>query len=278
MREARQINAEIEKLTAPNLFNLDARELLGRVLSGQWQGRKLGGKGGFVFLRESPFDSAYFKRPVWMIDYISSGADSLLLQALKTLPRRACVLYRQDVSNGRLLERLQEKEFKVLCPMVDLYRPAEKVEAAAKKIKTRLFKKSDLPALKRIARTTFRFSRYHVEPLLPLKAANALHAEWIENLCLNALADQVWVAEYQNKVAGFHAVKAQGSMARTALIGVDSALTGSGVGRALMQAALIAYPGFNFRVRTEAANVAAVRLYLSCGFRYDHASLYLRRI
>ena len=111
-----------------------------------------------------------------------------------------------------------------------------------------------------------------------------MHQAWIENSCEHGLADLVLVAERGGKVLGFHTLKIDVlnglPIGKTALIAVDDAAAGKGVGRKLIE------EGFRrlkdkvrrFRVRTEAANIPAIQLYQKCGFTLDHSSLYCSRV
>ena len=133
-----------------------------------------------------------------------------------------------------------------------------------------------------IAESAFRYSRFHLDPLVPAPVANAIKRAWMQSYrdgtrgagCLVALRK----GANGERVAGFLGrveAKRGGNVAHVIdLIAVDGASQGIGVGRALVEAFVQAAAGraTEVEVGTQAANVPSVRLYEACGFRLADAS------
>src|SRR5437899_11135759 len=54
-----------------------------------------------------------------------------------------------------------------------------------------------------IAGSCFRFSRFHLDPAIPLSLANRVKEEWIRSYSRKTRGDELWVALHQGKVVGF---------------------------------------------------------------------------
>lgn len=63
-------------------------------------------------------------------------------------------------------------------------------------------RESDLPALKRIARESFKIDRFHSDPSLPDDLCDSYYEKWLEN-STRGFADRVLVARHQGEAVGF---------------------------------------------------------------------------
>ena len=121
-------------------------------------------------------------------------------------------------------------------------------------------------AVVEIARTSFRWSRFHVDPAVPDEVANTIKADWVGSYFDGARGDELLVAVDEHGPAGFLAVLVAADGARVIdLVAVAEHARGRGVARALTNASGAT------RVGTQAANVAATRLYESLGFSLARA-------
>jgi len=145
----------------------------------------------------------------------------------------------------------------------------------------------DVPELRRIAEESFRFDRFHNDPLISQTTADIMHAEWIENQVCNGLADHTIVARDKGGPFGFltckidrHAEKRLGVLIGTIwLVAVDKRARGKNTGRALSAAAITWFrsQGVEFiDVSTQSINIPASRTYLGAGFEYACCSTTLR--
>jgi len=127
-------------------------------------------------------------------------------------------------------------------------------------------------AVLRIAATCFKYSRFHLDPLIPVTVANRIKHDWILNYIRKQRGEQLWVALDDSQPAGFLAVLASdagGRRVRTIdLIGVDSAFQGRGFGASLVAFFVDRYAGVSdyLQVGTQIANLPSIKLYQKFGF------------
>jgi len=131
----------------------------------------------------------------------------------------------------------------------------------------------DGDAILDIAASCFRYSRFHLDPLIPLECANAIKRAWVWSYLERQRGEQLLAAFMGERPIGFLAVletKIKGMSARVIdLVGVDQAQQRSGVGKALVGAFLVdcTKRGTLAVVGTQAANLPSLRLYEAMGFR-----------
>lgn len=245
---------------------------------------------GALVSRSNEFDTSQFGIPVKDLQVLegSEAGGDLLRAFLAALPKPCYIATRVPVGDASTIAALEDHGFRLLAVMLDLVVDMKVLAAdgdpAEGDLTVDLYRESDLEALRSIAGRSFTFSRFHAEGAFPRGAADRLHQRWVENCCHGGLADQVFVARIGGHPVGFHAVRGEetlrGRMGRVVLIAADGEMPGRGIGTALVRGALAAWRGRveRFRVRTEAANRRAVRVYERCGFLVDHASIYYSRV
>jgi GNAT superfamily N-acetyltransferase len=123
-----------------------------------------------------------------------------------------------------------------------------------------------------IARSSFRFSRFHLDPLIPLESAHQIKHDWILNYLLRKRGEHLWVASVAGRPAGFLAVIAGNDAGRRYraidLIGVAPAYQGQGIGQALVAYFIDTYRDHSdfLLVGTQIANLPSIHLYQKLGF------------
>lgn len=129
-----------------------------------------------------------------------------------------------------------------------------------------------------IAHRAFRWSRFHLDPNIPIAVANHVKRRWIESYCQGRRGSGLYVAEIDWRPVGFLAVlesRAPGPSAATIdLIGVAPEYHGHGVGTALVAKFVGEWRGRTsaLRVGTQAANIRSIRFYERLGFRAAESS------
>ena len=129
-----------------------------------------------------------------------------------------------------------------------------------------------------IAGSAFVYSRFHLDPQIPLEAANAIKRAWTANYIAGNRGERLMVALLEEEPVGFVAVlggEVDGQRSRVIdLIAVDPDHQGRGIGGALVSsfAKWHAEECDLLRVGTQAANVASMRLYERCGFSVDETA------
>ncbi len=135
----------------------------------------------------------------------------------------------------------------------------------------RFARPADRETVARIAGTAFRYSRFHLDPLIPSEIANAIKSEWAANYFNGKRGDGMVVAERDGRVAGFLQLLWEADERLLIdLIAVDPADQGQGIGRDMIRFASQYGTGDHRRpkrikVGTQAANTSSVRLYESLG-------------
>jgi dTDP-4-amino-4,6-dideoxy-D-galactose acyltransferase len=181
-----------------------------------------------------------------------------------------------DAETVRLAEnrgfRLVDIRVTLECPMTGM--PDTPASAAVRP--SELY---DVPALRAIARTSYRDSRFYYDPQFSTAMVDAFYETWIENSCLG-YADQVLVADVQGQVAGFITCHLEETLGKIGLVGVSEFAQGQGVGRALVEAALHWFAGQGaalVTVVTQGRNIRAQRLYQRGGFVTRSVDLWYHR-
>ena len=153
----------------------------------------------------------------------------------------------------------------------------------------RLATPDDAERTAQLAYTAYAQDRFHADPAISKERADSLHACWLRNSCTGQAADAVIIAEDENDLLGFVTCKLNrdttthfGSPTGTiALVATAEAARGRGVGKQATLAALrwMRGQGVAFvEVGTQIRNIAAGRLYESCGFRLSGSSLTFRKL
>lgn len=278
-----------------SLFELDQKRLLKSiaknrisvsVFSAQEKNKRL----GLLICQYNNFDSQTFNVRVNNVELIGSKGSFnqqvrtffQLLQYLikQTAKKPAYFVCRTLPQSLPAIRALEDNGFRYLSAMVDMTADRFRQFAPKKKRKIMVspYTKGDLLALKAMAGRVFRYSRFHSDETFSKIDADKFHQKWIENACEHGFANLVLVARQNQTPMGFHVLKVDPDGAvRTSLIAVERHYEGQGIGQSLIEAGYQSFPkATKFRVRTEASNLQAIRLYQKCGFALDYVSLYYR--
>jgi dTDP-4-amino-4,6-dideoxy-D-galactose acyltransferase len=145
----------------------------------------------------------------------------------------------------------------------------------------RTFVPGDLPALQRMARSSYTDSRFYCDPRFSREKCDQRYVEWTTAACGQA-PERVFVAVNQDLPIGYVTCEIDGvsGWARIGLIAVEEASRCQGTGRKLVEAASAWAARQNLAgmsVITQGRNVAAQRLYQRCGFVTRSLGLYYHK-
>ncbi|HPD29437.1 MAG TPA: GNAT family N-acetyltransferase [Phycisphaerae bacterium] len=171
------------------------------------------------------------------------------------------------------LRFLQRHDFRLVDTNVIFEKKAYPGRQETEDSGVRLAKPSDRDATVELARSSFRYSRFHLDPQIPRETADRIKADWVAAYFAGTRGHQMVVIQVDEEVAGFLQLlrAADGSLVID-LIAVDERYRRRGLG-----AEMIAFvesrtrAGELIRVGTQIANIASVRLYESAGFRMTEA-------
>ena len=159
---------------------------------------------------------------------------------------------------------------------------------AESKIVVRQCLPQDIEPVLAIAGSAFKYTRFHLDPLVSNEAAHRIKREWIRNYTLRKRGDALFVALVNNEPAGFLASLVANShgakLAVIDLIAVGDRFQGQGAGVALVDAFGAHYHCSNIQaspdsgeslppsidvlqVGTQAANIPSMRLYEKLGYQ-----------
>lgn len=153
--------------------------------------------------------------------------------------------------------------------------------ASANEGVSRFASSKDREAVAEIASTSFLYSRFHLDPCVPKKTANAIKCEWATNFFDGKRGDGMVVAEQGGRVVGFlQLLWVTTDCLAIDLIAVGQASQGMGMARDMINYAARYGTGDGriptlLRVGTQAANTPSVRLYETLGFRLVSAQYIL---
>lgn len=125
-----------------------------------------------------------------------------------------------------------------------------------------------------LAREAGRYSRFRVDPRVPVQVFEQIYDAWIRNSLTKQIADEVMVIRDRSSLVGLVTVGAKGERADIGLLAVAEEARGRGLGKALVRASLEWALRRHFReaqVVTQGANLPACQLYMSCGYTIERA-------
>lgn len=215
--------------------------------------------------------------PAWCVDAAAGSAALAELQAATPVFAYA-KLDAGDIGN---LSRLVDAGFRVVDTALT-FDGAITAPSSTAVDGARFAVAADREAVAGTAGSAFRFSRFHLDPLVPNAIADAIKSSWAANYFAGKRGDGMIVAERNGRIAGFLQLLWAPADRRLVidLIGVDPAWQGQGIGRDMILHAARHGTGdgripATMTVGTQACNTPSVRLYESVGFRLRSAQYVL---
>lgn len=188
-----------------------------------------------------------------------------------------CLYFLATPNDAPTISRLHEAGFQLVGVRVTLARQAS---AGIGDVRGRVRRggEGDIPALREIASSAHRDTRFHADSHFESARCDELYATWIEN-SVRGYADHVLVAERDNVPVGYLTLHA-GRTARIGLFAVHEQHRHQGVGRDLLRSAarmLAEQDVPETSVVTAGRNIAALSLYKAEGFTTSDVALWYHR-
>ena len=217
------------------------------------------------------FESSVFGAPVARLSIAQEGHGVGAMDALQGA-EAWLVSARVAADDQDALADLMSAGFETVETLVTLERGIEGGLGMPSGI--RLVQTQDRQGCLDIARTAFRFDRFHTDPRVPDVLADRLKETWVAN-SLDGRADAVVVGEDGGRITGFVTCMTNGDTAIIDLIAVSPDFQGQGWGKKLVQGALAHYSGQKplMRVGTQDGNTQSLALYEGQGFKRAHAQV-----
>ena len=126
----------------------------------------------------------------------------------------------------------------------------------------------DRQGVRKVARQSFRYSRFHLDPYIPKAIADEVKADWAENYFAGTRGDNMVVAQLDSEIIGFLLLLYVEGDLVIDLIAVDARFRRMGIARDMINFTQSAIMGFQrIVVGTQVANLPSIRLYEKMGFR-----------
>lgn len=134
--------------------------------------------------------------------------------------------------------------------------------------------------LEDLCANSFRNSRFHNDPILGSDVAESVYRSWAKNIISGSAADICHTAYSETgDFAGFVSAQAKSEFCEIGLIAVKPEHSGKGLGKQLVQSVenWSKEKGISkLNVKTQSFNLAAIKLYESCGFKIQETYTTLR--
>jgi ribosomal protein S18 acetylase RimI-like enzyme len=195
-----------------------------------------------------------------------------------------CLYLLADAGHSETLRAAAAHGFRLVDVRVTLRAKLDRAHlpTASSSVVVRSARNGDRESLVALAADGYATSRFYADGRFERRAVDRLYARWMEGSVDGALADALLVAEVGRAVVGYVTASTEEveGVGVIGLVGVTAADRGAGVGRALVACALSRFADAGLsagEVVTQGANVAAQRLYESCGFRAFRVELWYHR-
>ncbi|MCS6289228.1 MAG: GNAT family N-acetyltransferase [Nitrospira sp.] len=194
---------------------------------------------------------------------------STALQELRRLTFQSGFAFaRIATQEVRTSHHLEECGFRIVDTALTLEAPRlSDVETTS--FRVRFATSEDASAVVDIARQSFRYSRFHLDPEIPRVLADEIKARWAGNFFSRQRGDYMVVAEQDGRVVGFlQLVTAADHVLMIDLIAVLPDSRGLGLAAAMIRFACMACGRPRMvRVGTQSANLPSLSLYHKLGFQ-----------
>lgn len=223
-----------------------------------------------------PWLSETLERPVYKLNG-PPGDDIAALMSQLAGGRDAFFFARIPTTDVRTCSLLTAAGFRVVDTTVTFAWAGNRPISASPNVTVGPARPEQFAVLQDIAGSCFRWSRFHLDPMIPTELADRVKKRWIENYCLGKRGSALYAAEVDGKTVGFLAVVESSGAAFIDLVGVAPEAQGMGVGVALTRHFIESWKdrAGELKVGTQVANIRSMRLYERAGFSVVDSSYVL---
>jgi len=132
----------------------------------------------------------------------------------------------------------------------------------------RFAKSADAAAVEKVAATSFVYTRFHLDPMIPDKMANDIKSHWAGNFFTGTRGEWMVVLTFHGKVVGFLQLLSKNETIIIDLIAVDKTHQGKGLAAGMIEfAAKHCGEWGRMLAGTQLSNIPSTRAYEKRGFR-----------
>ncbi len=178
-------------------------------------------------------------------------------------------------TENRLIRFLEEKRFRLVDTNLLFHKPVVLYEGTRKDAVVRFAAPADEANAVSIARSSFIYSRFHLDSQIPKETADKIKAEWVGNYFRGQRGSRLVVAEEEGHVIGFMLVLCdeERRLITIDLIATEKAHRQRGIAAEMVRFAEGAMQHYKeITVGTQLANMPSIKLYERLGFTLQSAS------
>jgi dTDP-4-amino-4,6-dideoxy-D-galactose acyltransferase len=226
------------------------------------------------------WDSEFFGRRIARVTLNRVDQDTVhRLLAWSTANRIECLYFLADPEDSQTSKLAEANQFHLVDVRMTLERSLRENPPTSSSVGVRPAREQDVLALRTIARSAHRDTRFHFDQHFDRTKCDLLYEIWIEK-SVSGFADMVFVAEIDGKPVAYITGHLRDDEVQIGLIGVDEAHQGKGLASILVQHLLAKATKDAARratVVTQGRNVRAQRLYQRNGFVTVSCQLWYHR-
>jgi GNAT superfamily N-acetyltransferase len=227
-----------------------------------------------------PWLAQVMSRPAYRISGLLAPAEADQLGAALAIATAgpAFAYARVPTHEVFTVQALESAGFRVVDSGVTFEMKSPAIQPDAK-APVRFAERRDEGDVSRLARNAFKYSRFHLDPLVPRELADEIKAQWAANYFQGKRGDFMVVAERAGEIAGFlQLLKASSDVLVIDLIAVAEKHRGHGLATQMIRFAVSACGSFaRLQVGTQAANIDSLQFYQRFGFGILATSYVLHR-
>ncbi len=177
----------------------------------------------------------------------------------------------------------QQQQFRLIDTNIVFVTPAVTPDvsstSASTQITYRFATPSDATPVKTMARASFVYNRFLIDPKVPPAAGLKTRSAWVGNYFLGTRGTDLVVAEHQGKIVGFLLLIKREATLTIDLIAVDQAFQKQGIAMQLVAFAQQSIPNIDrWRVGTQVSNIPSMRFYEKLGFSIESTKYVLHYV
>lgn len=175
-----------------------------------------------------------------------------------------------STSNIESITKLEKAGFNLIDTNIKMQRSASQTwenQGISSSYRIELVKTSDKLEVEHIAKSSFNFSRFHLDPNISDSVANEIKRNWASNFFEGKRGDCMIVVKYLNRTIGFLQLLDEEDKRTIDLIAVLKNHHGNGLASAMIRFAAKEDLTRNIVVGTQVSNIPSLRCYEKLGFR-----------